>query len=193
MGKISLRDTFGLIRADFAHWAGLFKKKKNLGSWLSYLFHPGGMAVVIHRFTHYFYLKNWKILMRLSYLTGAILTGSEIVPRSQIGKGFILFHSTGAIIHAKMGEDVIISAHPSIGTDGSKKDIGAGRGCPIIGNKVKIGPDVTIIGPFVIGDGVNILAGSLLHRDFPEYTLVGGSPARRIRQIPPDYSMIDES
>jgi len=45
------------------------------------------------------------------------------------------------------------------------------------GDKVTILPDVTI------GDGVVIGANSFVTKDFPAYSVVGGNPARIIKQL----------
>ena len=51
-----------------------------------------------------------------------------------------------------------------------------------IGNDVWIGAHVTIINGVTIGDGAIIGANSVVIRDVPSYAIVGGVPARVIRQ-----------
>ncbi len=55
-----------------------------------------------------------------------------------------------------------------------------------IGDGVWIGAGATILGGVTVGDGAVIAAGSLVTRDVPADTLVGGVPARTIRQLPAD-------
>lgn len=50
-----------------------------------------------------------------------------------------------------------------------------------IGNDVWVGNRVTIIGGINIGDGAVIAAGSVVTHDIPSYTIVGGVPAKIIR------------
>lgn len=51
----------------------------------------------------------------------------------------------------------------------------------IIGNDVWIGARVTILDGVKIGDGAVIAAGSVVTKDVPSYTIVGGIPASKIR------------
>lgn len=52
----------------------------------------------------------------------------------------------------------------------------------IVGNDVWIGANVTILPGVKIGNGVTILAGSVVSKDIPDYVVVGGVPASVISQ-----------
>ena len=51
-----------------------------------------------------------------------------------------------------------------------------------IGDKVWIGTGAIILAGVTIGDGAVIAAGSLVNKDVPEKALVGGVPAKIIRE-----------
>lgn len=51
-----------------------------------------------------------------------------------------------------------------------------------IGNDVWIGTNVVIVGGIRIGDGAIVAANSVVSKDIPPYTIVGGVPARYIRK-----------
>lgn len=51
----------------------------------------------------------------------------------------------------------------------------------IVGNDVWIGHGATIIGGVRIGDGAVVAAGSVVTKDIPEMTIVGGNPAKVIK------------
>lgn len=53
----------------------------------------------------------------------------------------------------------------------------------VIGKHVWIGANATVCPGVTIGDGAIVAAGSVVTRDVPENTLVGGVPAKIIRRI----------
>jgi acetyltransferase-like isoleucine patch superfamily enzyme len=53
-----------------------------------------------------------------------------------------------------------------------------------IGDKAWLGLNVLVLKGVTIGDGSVVAAGSVVTRDVPEWTLVGGNPARVIRELP---------
>ena len=52
----------------------------------------------------------------------------------------------------------------------------------VIGNDVWVGANTTILNGVHIGDGAIIAAGSVVVRDVPAYTVVGGVPAKEIKK-----------
>jgi len=61
---------------------------------------------------------------------------------------------------------------------------------PIIGNDVWIGRDVTLSMGISIGDGAIVAAGSVVTKDVPPYTIVGGNPASVLRmRFPSDIAL----
>lgn len=55
-----------------------------------------------------------------------------------------------------------------------------------IGNDVWIGMDALIMGNVKIGDGAIVAARSVVTKDVPPYTMVGGIPAKVIGEVPKD-------
>jgi virginiamycin A acetyltransferase len=56
------------------------------------------------------------------------------------------------------------------------------RGNTVIGNDVWIGYGATIMAGVTVGDGAIIATKSVVTRDVPPYTIVGGNPAHEIRK-----------
>ena len=65
---------------------------------------------------------------------------------------------------------------PRVAGNGIGKDI-------FIGNGVWIGYGALILPGVKIGDKAVIAAGSVVHKDVPAYTIVGGNPIIEIRRI----------
>jgi virginiamycin A acetyltransferase len=56
------------------------------------------------------------------------------------------------------------------------------RGDTVVGNDVWFGHRATVMPGVRIGDGAIVAAGAVVTADVPPYTIVGGNPARPIRQ-----------
>ena len=51
----------------------------------------------------------------------------------------------------------------------------------VIGNDIWIGADVMIIGNRHVADGCILAARTVLTKEFPAYSIIGGNPSRLIR------------
>jgi phosphonate metabolism protein (transferase hexapeptide repeat family) len=60
----------------------------------------------------------------------------------------------------------------------------------VIGNDVWIGHAVIVMPGVKVGDGAVLAAGAVVTRDVAPYTIVGGVPARQIREIAAQLSRI---
>lgn len=57
------------------------------------------------------------------------------------------------------------------------------KGPVVIGNDVWIGDKATVLAGVTIGDGAVISANAVVTKDVPAYSVVGGNPARIIKQV----------
>jgi acetyltransferase-like isoleucine patch superfamily enzyme len=97
-----------------------------------------------------------------------------------------------------IGDDVMIGPNVSIITSGHPVEPYQRRAFVIarpivIGRNVWIAAGATIIGGVTIGENSVVAAGSVVTRDVPANSLVGGNPARVIRSIGGDCVVADGS
>lgn len=117
---------------------------------------------------------------------GAEIRGSYNL---HIGKGSII--GDKSILDARregiyIGENVSFGSNVSLYTE--QHDYNdpwyrcnpAKSGAIRIGNRVWIGPNVTVLHSVTIGEGAVIAAGAVVTKDVPPYALVGGVPAKVI-------------
>lgn len=87
----------------------------------------------------------------------------------------------------EIGDDCLLGHHCTICTvnHSQNPDLRGDMTCrPVkIGNRVWIGANVTILPGVTIGDGAIIAAGAVVTKDVMPMTLVGGVPAKRIKDI----------
>ena len=127
---------------------------------------------------------------KLSVCDFNVLAGCRI----DIGKGaqlklcsgFLNYNST-ICCHTKItiGKECFISENVFIRDSNNHEIVRAGyvKAAPItIGNHVWIGMGAKILSGVHIGDGAVIASGSIVNKDVPPNTLVGGVPAKVIRE-----------
>jgi acetyltransferase-like isoleucine patch superfamily enzyme len=92
----------------------------------------------------------------------------------------IVDHNSHSIEFKKRSEDVVNWMM-------SKKNWDAVKTSPIvIENKVWLGFNVIVLKGVSIGEGAVVAAGSVVTKNVPPYTIVGGNPARIIRELTMD-------
>lgn len=111
-------------------------------------------------------------------------------PDMRVGRNVFInqnctFYDLGGL---DIGDDVMIGPNVSITTSGhplapSQRRAAVVAKPIVIGRNVWIGAGATIIGGVTIGENAVIAAGSVVTKDVPADTLVGGNPAKVIRSI----------
>lgn len=118
-------------------------------------------------------------LPKLIQILIRFLFGCHIPYTAQIGKNTeIAYGGIGIVIHSRciIGENCVIEPGVVLGGTSKKWEV------PKIGDNVYIGTGARIVGPVVVGDNVMIGANAVVNKDVPGNTLVGGVPAKIIKQ-----------
>lgn len=118
-----------------------------------------------------------------------ILRGAEWTGPISIGSGCYVNRDSYVRANVTIGNNVNIGPFVSLMTDGheigsSTRRAGKNKFPPIvIGDGVWIGANVTVVGGVTIGAGAIIAAGAVVSGDVAPNTLVGGVPAKFIKDL----------
>ncbi len=138
--------------------------------------YPGFHAVLVHRFSHWFWKRGFHWTGRLLSHVGRFLTGIEIHPGATIGRRFFIDHGMGVVIGetAEIGDDCTLYHGVTLGGTSWNK----GKRHPTLGNGVVIGAGAKVLGPIVVGDGARIGSNAVVVKDVPPGATAVGIPAR---------------
>jgi len=144
------------------------------------LAYSGLHVLLFHRFSHWLYQMGLRTVPRLISQLARFLTGIEIHPGAEIGKGFFIDHGMGVVIGetTEIGDNVTLYQGVTLGGTGKEK----GKRHPTIGNNVVVGAGAKILGSIKIGDDSKIGAGSVVLSDVEENATVVGVPGRVVVQ-----------
>jgi len=182
METIGVTDTLRLIKSDYRALLAVYEKEHCFRSLVNFVLYPGLAAAALYRVARYFQVHRLQLLARLAHYLNLVLLGADIAPTSEIGSGFVMIHTVGHVVSARLGNNVILTVRVTLGGSGSRRDIGAGPGLAWIGDRVVLGPSCTVLGPLRIGDGAFVCAHSLVTEDVPAGAKVFGVPAKLVGQ-----------
>jgi len=149
--------------------------------WEVLLAYSGFHALLAHRLAHWLWRNNIPIIPRLSSQLARWVTGIEIHPGAQIGRGFFIDHGMGVVIGETViiGDFVTLFQGVTLGGTGKER----GKRHPTLGNHVGVGAGAKVLGNITIGDCVKIGANSVVLRSVPSNSTVIGIPGRIIKTI----------
>ncbi len=139
----------------------------------------GFHALVMYRFFHFLHVHRYFLLARMLSAVTRFFTGIEIHPGATIGQGVFIDHGSGVVIGetAVVGNNVIIYQGVTLGGTGKDK----GKRHPTIEDGVMICSGAKVLGPFTVGSGSKIGAGSIVLDEVPPNATVVGVPGHIVR------------
>lgn len=166
-----------MISTLLADFRIIFERDPAARNALEVLFcYPGLQALLLHRFAHWLYVLGLPFIPRLISHIARFLTGIEIHPGAQIGRGMFIDHGMGVVIGetAIVGDYALIYQGVTLGGTGKE----SGKRHPTLGENVVVGAGAKVLGNLLIGHNVRIGAGSVVLRDVPSDCTVVGVPGR---------------
>lgn len=126
------------------------------------------IIIQLARYTPFLNVKNWLYRTFLRMNVGdqtafALMVMLDIMfpERIRVGRNTVIGYNTTILAHEYLIQEYRL-------------------GDVIIGDEVMIGANTTILPGVTIGDGAIVSAGTLVHKDVPEGTFVGGNPMKVI-------------
>lgn len=155
------------------------------------LTYPGIRAIIWHRVSHFFYRHKLYLFARIISQCTRFWTGIEIHPGAKIGGGFFIDHGMGVVIGETCEIGTNVTLYQGVTLGGTGKDVGKRH--PTIGNDVLIGVGAKVLGPFKVGDGAKIGAGTIVLNEVPPNCTVVGNPGRLVRCFGQKMELPEES
>ena len=144
------------------------------------LCYPGFQALIIHRISHQLWKIKVPLMPRLLSHISRVITGVEIHPGAQIGRGVFIDHGMGVVIGetSEIGNRCLLYQGVTLGGTGKE----SGKRHPTLEENVVIGAGAKVLGAIYIGNNTRIGAGSVVVKDVEANSTVVGIPGRIVHQ-----------
>jgi serine O-acetyltransferase len=152
---------------------------RNVGRAEILLTYGGVQARLAHRVAHAMDEVGVPLAPRVLANVVKVVTGIEIHPAAQIGRGLFIDHGSGVVIGetAEVGDDVTMYQGVTLGGTGFAR----GKRHPTVGDEVMIGSGAKLLGPIDVGPRSKVGANSVVIHDVPANSTVVGNPGHPVR------------
>ncbi len=154
--------------------------------------YPGIKAITIQRFAHQLYKKKVPLIPRMMCEYAHTITGIDIHPGAQLGKGVFIDHGTGVVIGetAIIGNNVKIYQGVTLGAlsfprDESGEIIRGKKRHPTLEDGVTVYSGASVLGDIVIGKG-SVIGGNA-------WVISDIAPNSQMTLLPPEHKIKNRS
>ena len=174
-----------LLKADAArqlHFAGAKGARVGTLRLLAMLPSPRFVPVVLYRLAHACARHHLRPVGKLFSMMNFVLFGVEIGLDCEIGPGLYFPHTSGTVIGARrIGANAVIYHNVTLGAKEPDLAYEPGKR-PEVGDDVFIGSGAKVLGGVVLGDRSVVAANAVVLHDVPAGAVVGGIPAKVLKQ-----------
>lgn len=143
------------------------------------LTYPGIKALAAHRFSHFLWKHDFKLLARMNSQFWRFWTQIEIHPGAKIASGVFIDHGSGLVIGETAEVEKGVMLYHGVTLGGTGKD--SGKRHPTIRKGALISAHSQLIGPIEVGENAKVGAGAVVVSDVPSDVTVVGIPAKIVR------------
>jgi len=176
----TFKKTINLIQSDLQARSENEEKPLTFLRVIRYLFKSASMPIVIYRWQLFFYQHNMGLIASFLKLFNNIVFTVKIDSKTEIGGGFLLFHSSYIYIgpNVTIGENCRMSHQNMIAPSAFYYPEASylGKG-PTIGNNLLLGCGASLVGDIVLGNNVKVAMNSTVDESFPDDAVLIGIPS----------------
>ncbi|NDK57510.1 serine O-acetyltransferase [Pontibacter fetidus] len=140
--------------------------------------------IISYRFSHWvhyrvnilFFRQVLKCFSFMSQRFFETFTSVEISEKAFIGKGIFIAHYGSIVISERTRIGDYVSLHQGVTLGGAGR--GEDYGDPVLGDRVYIGAGAKVVGKVNLGSDIMIGCNSVVTKNFPDSTTLGGVPAK---------------
>lgn len=143
---------------------------------------PRFAPVLLYRLAYACHRAHLAPLAKAFSLFNFMLFGIEIAVACRIGPGLFFPHTQGTVIGAmSIGRNAVIYQGVTLGARDLDFTYDAAHR-PVVGDDVMLAAGAKVLGGIRIGNGVTVAANGVLLMSVPDYAVVGGVPAKILKQ-----------